>query len=332
MSEDPAVPIVLVQNERTEGGRYDHWRDATGEGYQYPNKYKNLIVTGRPFVYYQGKRRKDGRDKTPEYFGHGIIGETFPDPATALEPRKSKKRWYCEIAEYWPFERSVPFKDGDRYLEDVPRNQWGYARELPLATYREILRRAGIGPVDVARFSSPIPPEAPSLRTITPRPVEGGSLLVTSHPQTPGSGRHGSRRRSAYSKAIGDRGEEIVLEYLRDQLPRAQADSLRWVAAEGQKPGWDIEYKVSGAVIGVEVKATQSASFSSIEVTANEWDAACRLGDRYRIALVAEVWAASPGIAFIDDPAGLAEEGTLAVSPLSWRIQRLAGGDESPES
>lgn len=34
------APLVLVQNERTAGGHFDHWEDVTGERYHFPNQYR----------------------------------------------------------------------------------------------------------------------------------------------------------------------------------------------------------------------------------------------------------------------------------------------------
>ena len=53
------TPIVLVENEVTAGGRYDHWQDVTDERYQFPNVYRNKVQLGRRFIYYRGVRRAD---------------------------------------------------------------------------------------------------------------------------------------------------------------------------------------------------------------------------------------------------------------------------------
>lgn len=49
--------LVLVENEVTTGGHYDHWQDVTGERYQFPNQYRGKVTPGRPFIYYRGVRR-----------------------------------------------------------------------------------------------------------------------------------------------------------------------------------------------------------------------------------------------------------------------------------
>ena len=50
--------LVLAENE-AHAGDFD-WHDITGELYQFPNNYRNLIRPGMPFVYYAGTRRADG--------------------------------------------------------------------------------------------------------------------------------------------------------------------------------------------------------------------------------------------------------------------------------
>lgn len=39
-----ATALVLVQNERTVGGNFDHWEDVVGERYHFPNQYRNRIT------------------------------------------------------------------------------------------------------------------------------------------------------------------------------------------------------------------------------------------------------------------------------------------------
>ena len=53
--------LVLMQAEATKDGKYDHWEDTTGEQYHYPNKYRNLVQSGKSFIYYKTRLRKGGR-------------------------------------------------------------------------------------------------------------------------------------------------------------------------------------------------------------------------------------------------------------------------------
>jgi Domain of unknown function (DUF3883) len=122
-------------------------------------------------------------------------------------------------------------------------------------------------------------------------------------------------RRSRFSKAVGERAERVVLQFLRQQLDEAEADTLRWVAAQGETPGWDIEYVDStGRWVAVEVKGTQGPRFLSVDLAKNEWDAAQALYDRCWLYLVASCVSLNPRIEPVRDPAGLADSAWLRVS------------------
>lgn len=324
-------PLVLVENERTAGGHYDHWKDVTGERYQYPNQYKNRVVEGRPFVYYRGTRRAGGGRGTPEYFGHGVIGAVHLDPDTDESSPKKDWKWVCEIAEYSPFESPVPFKKADTPYEDIAKNLWSVAvRDLPQDAYDKILQDAGV--------SRPLPGTAPSspelamppINQVAPEGVDPAYLLPPRPPRRTSSGGSGRHRRSAYSKRIGDRGERIVLSHLERLLDQRDAKTLRWVAAEGETPGWDIEYTSGGQLWAVEVKATSGPAMPSVELTANEWASAKALGERYRLALVARTLTKAPEVGFIDDVVNRVEQGEFGVEPLSWRLERAPVAPASP--
>ncbi|UPG86404.1 DUF3883 domain-containing protein [Luteibacter aegosomatis] len=96
------------------------------------------------------------------------------------------------------------------------------------------------------------------------------------------------RRLSRRAKEIGDAGEEAVVAHLRATLPEAQRRTISWLAKEGITPGWDIEYEgEDGVRIRVEVKSTTGNTFSSFEITSNEWRAAEEHRARYHLYLVA---------------------------------------------
>lgn len=312
--------LVLVENEMTAGGHYDHWQDVTGERYQFPNQYRNRVRAGRPFVYYRGVRRENGLRGTPEYFGAGVIGSVYLDPSNKPNTPKSRLKWLCEIEDYRPFPSPVPAKDGTSYLEKIPQNIWSVAvRELPSSVFAAILKRADLPPVEVAPSSAEL--HLPPIEQVEPT-VADSSLLSTPSKVNNGSSGLGRNppRRSRYSAALGKRGEEIVLLYLRRTLSNAEAATLRWNADEGDLPGWDIEYFSAGQLNAIEVKATGGSKFPSIELSANEWNAAGRLGSAYRIFLVAQVKSTSPQIQFLSDPAALERQGRIALEPSMWRL------------
>src|SRR6185503_16885091 len=107
---DTDTPLVLVENEATVGGRYDDWKDVTGERYHFPNQYRNRVIPGRPFVYYRGSRRAHGRRGQPEDFGYGTIGDVWRDPDVPTDAPKRDWHWFCAIDEYQLFPYSVPAK------------------------------------------------------------------------------------------------------------------------------------------------------------------------------------------------------------------------------
>jgi len=75
----------------------------------------------------------------------------------------------------------------------------------------------------------------------------------------------------------------------------------------------------------VEVKGTSGTGMISLEMTANEWEAAKREGSNYKLLLVSEALAGHSKVDVIDGPAGLLKSGDLVVQPSTWRISRSPG-------
>lgn len=105
--------------------------------------------------------------------------------------------------------------------------------------------------------------------------------------QTGHNGQNKNKNSGKETKVIGDRGEEIIFEMLKQSLSQKEASTLIWTAKEGRKPGWDIEYIDSNnTLIGIEVKATCSDKFTSINITANELEMARKMEENYHLYLV----------------------------------------------
>jgi len=267
------MPLVLVENERTAGGRFDHWADVTGVSYQFPNQYRNKINPGEVFVYYRGARRSDGKRGTPEYFGIGRIAEVMEDPTNDPALPKAKRRWYCQIRDYHPFVNPVPFKIDGEFLEKIPSNFWGVAvRELPESTMQRILQLAGLEVVSEPESQPVVEPVLPPIEAVSPLVIASSDSLLIPRPPRPsttqagGDSRGGSSRRSRHATMVGRRAEEIVVNLLTTE----NHSRVRWVASEGETPGWDIEYWAGDQRIAVEVKGTSGKGFPSIELTAGE--------------------------------------------------------------
>lgn len=100
------MPLVLASNDANEADV--NYADVTGVQYEYPRRYRALILEGERFVYYKGRRRPKGGTQRQGYFGTGQIGSIH----------QSKQRGgllVCAISDYRPFYKLVYFKDEDGF-------------------------------------------------------------------------------------------------------------------------------------------------------------------------------------------------------------------------
>jgi Domain of unknown function (DUF3883) len=320
--------LVLVQNDRTAGGKYDDWEDVLGERYHFPNQYKNKVRRGTPFVYYRGVRRSEGRRGQPEYFGCGYIGDVWRDARISEAEPKVQWKWYCTIDDYVPFANPVPAKsNGVAAFEEIPENFWGVGvRTIAYERLHRILREAGAqetrttpNPSGEPTLSSPV---MPAIESVAPSVVDRLDALLapSSGPRDNdrgGATRSAGPRRTRFSKLIGDRAEEVVMRMLLHQGVKG----LRWLAREGLTPGWDIEFVGDdGELVAVEVKGTSGDAFTSFDVTAAEWEMARQMRGRFRIVLVARCLSDSPVVFWLKDPLEGAERNSICVVPAVWRI------------
>lgn len=319
----PGAPdaLVLVQNEVTVGGQYDFWADDTGTRYQFPNQYRNRVLVGLPFVYYRGVRRVGGRRGVPEYFGAGVIGDIWPDPVQSTDTPAKNLRWYCAIENYEPFLEPVSAKRGNRAYENI-KTSMGWrtgVREISAEVFDDILSDA-LGKRQATRTKEP---SVVSARVLQSDPSE---LLIARPASKIGGVARASRYSSRRTKEIGDWAEELVYRWLCDTLTPSERDTIDWVAQRGETPGWDISYTSdASAHISVEVKATMSARFSVVEITANEWHAAELQGDDFVLALVSRALSQQPHIALLWNPLKHVRDGSLTVEPTSFRLTSRLG-------
>lgn len=322
------MPLVLVHNERTAGGDYDYWEDIEGELYHFPHQYKNRILEADRFVYYRGSRAADGSIRAPCYFGVGRVGEVWRDNRIPESEHKQRWRWFCRIEDYRPFPEPVPFKVNGEYIEDIPQNHWGVGvRELSEAKFNRILSLAGVS-YPTPDEPEPDEPAGPSVEdtdleeaddqapVLLPQPRLGQDQTFTGDPSQAGEPRH-----SRYANAVGRRAEKLVYQYLS-----ARHESVRWLADEGEKPGWDLQYRSGGKLVRVEVKSSTAEGFTTLELTAREWEAAKEHREGYWLYLVGDCFGSEPRLQKLQDPWGLQEQGDADVSPVTWRYQLLNGG------
>ncbi|CAA9336651.1 MAG: hypothetical protein AVDCRST_MAG68-3399 [uncultured Gemmatimonadetes bacterium] len=315
------MPLVLAQNERTVNPRFANFENVTGEQFHFIDNYRRRVVPGELIVYYRGVRRADGSRRTvPEYFGCGRIGEVWRDLRADDSAPRAEWRWYCSIEEYEPFVTPVPAIVEGRAVEGIAKSLLQVSvRRLSQELFERILLSGGLGIAagDVAHVSPSelVPVDAAQVST-------GENLWIPVRGSSRGGGANSPPpRRSAYAKRIGDRAEDVVMHFLRGTLAAEEAKTLRHPAREGETPGWDIEFTHrDGALVGIEVKGTAGPSFGSIEWTANERNAARRLGARYWLYLVAECTSGNPKVQAIQDPEGEVAEGRMSAEPAVWRL------------
>lgn len=221
----------------------------------------------------------------------------------------------------------MPFKIDGEYIEDIPQNHWQVAvREISEDTFDRILDLAGVEyprqdeaepdqPVGPALEETEIEEATDSEPVLLPQPREEGERVFTGKPGSPGEPRH-----SRYSNQIGRRAEEIVCRRLKKQY-----DVVRWLADEGEKPGWDIQYQDGGDTVRIEVKGSTGEAFTSVELTAREWQAAEAHREQYWLYLVGNCFGDTVRLQRLQDPWGLYQDGDAEASPVSWRFQLLDG-------
>lgn len=194
----------------------------------------------------------------------------------------------------------------------------GYLFALPQNAGELLLEVVGLDSVESAGSSTTAPQSV-----VAPLEEVWLGRQPASGKQPASANDRGITRRSSRSKQVGDRAELVVLDHLRRTLPSAEAETLRHTAAEGRQPGWDIEYISAGALIAVEVKGTTLAQVGAVDITANEWAAAQRMGAHYCLAVVVRAESSRPTIAFEWDPWSSVSQQRLSATPSSWRIERL---------
>jgi hypothetical protein len=142
-----------------------------------------------------------------------------------------------------------------------------------------------------------------------------------------GSGGHARRRYSPESHKIGDAGEKVVLAYERERLRKLGRqdliDRIRWHGPNREFPGWDItSFDDGGVELFIEVKACAGKAISTVNLTVNEWQAACDPGlrDRYAIYLVTNVLSAKPRVEIMRNPAAIIENSRLSCTPIVYEL------------
>ncbi|PKN81929.1 MAG: hypothetical protein CVU47_04960 [Chloroflexi bacterium HGW-Chloroflexi-9] len=318
-------PLVLTQNEAIVGDRFS-WEDIEGVQYHYPNQYRNLVTPGAPFVYYRGVHRSDGSRGQAEYFGTGLIDEVWTDPSQPEDTPPAKRHWYCSIADYVAFQEPVPAKTEDGFVEGLGRDAPLHGnhfrpgvRALTEEAYAFIVEFAGLSADAPVLRSGAANLEPVDTLEVGEAPLDEVVRITRRSASTVDGTRWRGTQRSREPKVIGDRAEEIVYRVLCE---RHGVGSVRWMARDGETPGWDIEYadRMRGTV-RAEVKGTTASRFTSLNLTRNEWDAAQSHGPCYELWLVSSVLSSSPRYAVLLDVPAAMSQGRVSIEPSVWELR-----------
>lgn len=320
--------LVITENDTS------NWDDVAGVKYNYPSKYKNIILPGSKVLYYKGRIRdksfKDLRlSSSPHYFGMGEIGKVYPDPNT-------KNQYFCEIENYIPFTSAVLNKDiHGSYFEIIPETKkknywWDGVRKITKNVYNKILSEAGLElSSNIEESIKSTFKKYPLLSEIQLELVKENIIqykTTSKENQKKPLKKSSSISTSNYSsdaKFIGDRGEEIVYNYLSKTLKKDELSTLRWLAKEGEKPGYDISYVNQDLkTVCVEVKTTGGAKFNGFNLTKNELFAAKKKGTLYKIYLVSNCFSLSPKLSIIKNISSKLEEEYL-LEPIAYKVKKI---------
>ncbi|MFC3802788.1 DUF3883 domain-containing protein [Cohnella sp. GCM10012308] len=307
---------IIVENDESQ------WDDRTGVSYHFPRKYRSLLTTGTSVIYYKGSQRKSRFSKQrmsrdPHYFGLAKIGVVTQDTLNSAH-------YYAEITDYIPFTTAVHIRNnlGNYYEVPTKDNFWrDGVRASSKDVFANILNQTNLvfaqncPDIEIELGNSQYPPVNDS------SPVLADDILFIKREferqKMDKGGNSGGF--TSNSKVIGDRAEEIVLKYLSDTLLQEEKVTLRWLAKDGETPGYDVSYvNQQDETICIEVKGTTSKAFLSFNITINEWMAAERERDNYFIYLVAECFSAFPSIQVIKNPFELCKDWSL--KPLAYRV------------
>lgn len=100
------MPVVLSQRTWRDDPKY---LDREGVIYHYPRQYRGRTNDFGRFIYYRPARGASEEERST-YIGHGVLGVSIDD---FVRP----DHYYVDIALYKPFDRPVPLRNGDVFVE-----------------------------------------------------------------------------------------------------------------------------------------------------------------------------------------------------------------------
>lgn len=196
-----------------------------------------------------------------------------------------------------------------------------------LAQYRDLVAnplRPEIQRLLEAQIQAPPTTEEPLVLEFVPRAPKA---------KTEGAGKNGGKRISKESKKIGDKGEEIVFNFELSRVAKfgGNVEDVKWVARDGDTPGWDIRsIDKDGDPRYIEVKSSITSKVSTLVLTRTELKAATAQAGKYWIYLVMDVMKTRPTIETIQNPVERISKGELTAVADSWLVDLRSASSSDP--
>lgn len=178
-------------------------------------------------------------------------------------------------------------------------------------------------PPPAAPVPAPRPP-LPDLATVRPRIVLGAAPPPRREPGSGGGGGYGTPRSpqdSEDDRAVGRRGEEIVLDLERQRVEQLGLDPARVTWTADTAPAADHDIKSiddDGGDLWIEVKSTTGRD-GQFTWTAAEFKRAVRARERYILYRVYEANTTEPSCRRVRDPFGLYDSGEIRIDLDSFK-------------
>lgn len=282
------MPLVFAENEATESGI--SYEDRTGISYQYPGRYRGIILAGERFVYYKGRRRRDGGRVPQVYFGAGVVGATRPDPIRL-------DRFSCEILDYRAFPMPVPFKSARGEYLETGANRRGYfqpgVRVIAEEDFKRIIEAAQLSGIPVEEVAGAPGDEAK--RATAP----GYASLAT-------------------VRAVEDFAVRVALDEVRRRYPDATVERQ-----PRNNPGFDILVRRPDTLVEqcyVEVKGT-TRGYPQFFMTEGERQFSQRQGDRYHLVVVYRISFDRETYDVLWHEGPVSIESGFRLNPVQWSIE-----------
>lgn len=263
-------------------------------------------------------RMRAAASRLQEMFNHLIPADLARGPIDLAASRRQKLHYAYQQATILscPPYRIGALPDEARFVSDLQTLVRLYVQIVsdPLEPTVERLVESVVEPA--ARV------EEIEVREFEPRPMRKGR-------DSSGSGnKRKGRRYSPESRKVGDAGEKAVVLYERKRLMELGrqdlADRVRWHGPEREFVGWDItSFDDDGSQFFIEVKSSAGKAISCVDLTVNEWEAACHAEkrERYYIYLVTDALSAVPCIERLRNPAAYVDSGQLPCEPIIFELQ-----------